>query len=470
MSRAPQATRRPKERVLVCGLILPNFGEESAGPLHEASGLILAAGSEPVGEPIVQRRQVPDNATLLGRGKVAEVKEALEHYCADAVVVDNDLSPAQMRNLEKAWKVRVIDRSELILDIFARRAKTKQARLQVELAQHEYLMPRLRRMWTHLERTEGAIGTRGPGETQLETDRRLIKKRIFDLRTELRGIEQRKRRQVLSRSERYTIGLVGYTNAGKSTLLNRLTGADELAEDMLFATLDTRTRRWELSDSREVLLTDTVGFLRRLPHHLVASFQATLEEALNVDLLLHVVDGSHPDAPDFLAAVDEVLRDTGGSHRDQILVLNKLDALEDRLHLLHLLDGRDEDQVRVSARTGEGLAELDSLVRERLDKRSALVEITVPFTSGGALAVLRQAASIESEEYDADRGTIIRARVPDRELGNLARHAGEAVTIEVVEPAIEPFLANNEPSTPIPLPLDSLDEEPDSEDDSLEAI
>ncbi|MEO0649161.1 MAG: GTPase HflX [Planctomycetota bacterium] len=469
MSRAPQATRRPKERVLACGLILPEFSEESAGPLHEAAGLVVAAGSEVVGEPIVQRRQVPDSATLLGRGKVNEVKEAIDVHCPDAVVVDNDLSPAQMRNLEKAWKRRVVDRSELILDIFARRAKTKQARLQVELAQHEYLMPRLRRMWTHLERTEGAIGTRGPGETQLETDRRLIKKRIFDLRTELRGIEQRKRRQVMSRSERYTIGLVGYTNAGKSTLLNRLTGAHELAEDMLFATLDTRTRRWELSDKREVLLTDTVGFLRRLPHHLVASFQATLEEALNVDLLLHVVDGSHPDAPDFLAAVDEVLHDTGGSYRDQILVLNKVDALEDRLQLVSLTEGRGEDQVRLSARTGEGLADLDELIRDRLDRRSALVEITVPFTAGGSLAVLRQAAAIESETYDAERGTILRARVPDRELGNLRRNAGDAISVTLIKGAEEPFLTGDpEPELPA-LPIESLDDEP-RDDGSLEAI
>ena len=468
MSREPRATRRPKERVLVCGLILPDFGEESAGLLHEAQGLVVAAGSHVVGEPIVQRRQTPDSATLLGRGKVSEVKEAIEVHCPDAVVVDNDLTPAQVRNLEKAWKVRVVDRSELILDIFARRAKTKQARLQVELAQHEYLMPRLRRMWTHLERTEGAIGTRGPGETQLETDRRLIKKRIHDLRTELRGIEQRKRRQVLSRSDRYTIGLVGYTNAGKSTLLNRLTGAAELAEDMLFATLDTRTRRWELSDRREVLLTDTVGFLRRLPHHLVASFQATLEEALNVDLLLHVVDASHPDAHEFLHAVDEVLRGTGGAHRDQILVLNKIDSIEDPLRLVALTEGREEEQVRVSARTGQGLDELDALVRDRLDRRSALVEITVPFSAGGSLAVLRRAASIELETHDAERGTILRARVPDRELGNLRRNAGPEVQIEVVEAAREPFV--QEERADEFTPLESLPERPADDEGSLEAI
>ena len=443
MTREPRETRRPRERVLVCGLLLPEIDDESAGPLHEACGLVVAAGSEVVGEPLVQRRQTPEPATLLGRGKVAEVKEAIAVECPEAVVVDNDLTPAQVRNLEKAWKIRVVDRSELILDIFARRAQTKQARLQVELAQHEYLMPRLRRMWTHLERTEGAIGTRGPGETQLETDRRLIKKRIFDLRTELRGIERRKQRQVQSRSDRFTIGLVGYTNAGKSTLLNALTGADELAEDMLFATLDTRTRRWSLSDGREVLLTDTVGFLRRLPHHLVASFQATLEEALNVDLLLHVVDAGHPDAIDFLHAVDEVLHDGGAEHRDQILVLNKIDTLDDRLGLRVLLHDRDHDHVPVSAKTREGITDLDQLIRDRLDRRSALVEIVVPFTAGGRLAVVRKAAAILSEDHDAERGTVLRARVPDRELGNLRRHAGDEVTIEILEAAVQPFYSSS---------------------------
>jgi GTP-binding protein HflX len=441
MSRTPTPNRPPRERVLLCGLLLPDSREEASGPLSEAAGLVLAAGSEVVGEPLLQRRALPDPSTLLGRGKVLEVAEAIARYQPDAVVVDNDLSPAQGRNLEKAWKVRVIDRSELILDIFARRAQTAQARLQVELAQHEYLMPRLRRMWTHLERMEGAIGTRGPGETQLETDKRLVQKRVHELRLALREIEQRRRRQVLSRSERFTVGLVGYTNAGKSTLLNALTGADEFAEDLLFATLDTRTRRWKLRDGREVLLSDTVGFLRRLPHHLVASFHATLEEALNVDLLLHVVDSSHLEAPEFLRAVDSVLAGQGSRHRDTVLVLNKVDQVPERAALAALVQGRSEPVVCLSARTGEGLGELDQLVGERLDRRSALVEIEVPFTSGGALAVLRRAAAIESETHDAERGTILRARVPDRELGNLRRSAGPTVTIRVLEPAVEQYLA-----------------------------
>ena len=442
MPKQPIQTSRPAERVLLCGLVLPDQAEEPAGALTEAAGLVEAAGSEVVGEGIVQRRASPDAATLLGRGKVAEVKEAIARSEPDAVVVDNDLTPAQVRNLEKAWGKRVVDRSELIMDIFARRAQTRQSRLQVELAQTQYLLPRLRRMWTHLERTEGAIGTRGPGETQLETDRRLIKKRILDLRRELSEIERRKQRQVLSRDEQFTVGLVGYTNAGKSTLLNRLTGAHEVAADMLFATLDTRTRRWRLSDGRTVLLSDTVGFLDRLPHHLVASFQATLEEALNVDLLLHVVDAADPAAAAHIAAVDAVLAGAAGGRRDEILVWNKVDAVS-------RADGgpgvpagvaTDRESVAVSARTGLGLAELERAVADRLDRRSALVELTIPFSEGASLAMVRRTASVLHEEHDAERGTIVVARIPDRELGNLERAAAGRIEVNILEPAREHYL------------------------------
>ena len=280
MSREPRPTDPKRERVVVCGVQFPDHPPEFEGDLSEIRALARAAEADVEGAGTVQRRRNPDPATLMGKGKVQEVAEEVTRHSPDAVVVDNDLTPAQGRNLEKAWSKRVIDRSELILDIFASRAQTRQARLQVELAQNEYLAPRLRRMWTHLERTEGAIGTRGPGETQLETDRRLLRKRISDLKKELKEIEARKQREVRSRRDHFTVGLVGYTNAGKSTLLNVLTGSDELVADMPFATLDTRTRKWELPDGRGVLLSDTVGFLQRLPHHLVASFHATLEETL----------------------------------------------------------------------------------------------------------------------------------------------------------------------------------------------
>ncbi|HKX45103.1 MAG TPA: GTPase HflX, partial [Planctomycetota bacterium] len=407
--------------------------------LSEARGLVAAAGCEVVGDGIVQRVLRPDASTLLGSGKVLEIRGEVDRLAPDLVVIDNDLTPAQIRNLEKRLGKRVVDRSELILDIFATRARTRQARLQVELAQVEYLMPRLRRMWTHLERTEGAIGTRGPGETQLETDKRLIKRRIHDLRMQLAEIEARKQREVRTRAEEFTIGLVGYTNAGKSTLLNALTDSDELAADMLFATLDTRTRRWRLRDGRRVLLSDTVGFLQRLPHHLVASFHATLEEALSVDLLLHVVDGSHADAAVQMGAVDSVLADLVGPHRDVVLVLNKLDRVGDPLALQHLVAGRPEPVVLVSARTREGLAALDALVSDRLDRRSALVELAIPFTQGRLLPELRRLGTVLSETYDAERGALVRLRIPDRELGNLLRGAGAAVSVTVVEAAREPY-------------------------------
>ncbi|MEM7517731.1 MAG: GTPase HflX, partial [Planctomycetota bacterium] len=373
----PHVTRTPRERVIVCGAIFPDHPRESEGELTEIRGLIKAAEAEVVGDGIVQHLQRAHAATLLGSGKVAEIKEEIGHHHADAVVVDNDLSPAQVRNLEKAWCVRVIDRSEIILDIFARRAKTRQARLQVELAQNEYLLPRLRRMWTHLERTEGAIGTRGPGETQLETDKRLLRKRVRDLRHELKEIEARRVREMQSRSQAFTIGLVGYTNAGKSTLLNRLTDAEVLAADMLFATLDTRTRRWKLQDGRVVLLSDTVGFLQRLPHHLVASFHATLEETLYADLLLHIVDASHPDAGHQMRAVNEVLGEMSSGERSTILVFNKVDQVQDRLELQLLRDDPTQEVVEVSAVTGAGLDELEAAVKRHLDSHSALLDVTL---------------------------------------------------------------------------------------------
>ncbi len=433
MTRAPRVTRAPRERVLVCGVrgIDPDCGVDV--DLSEAVGLVQAADADVVGEPVVQRKQRADAATLLGSGKVAEVLEAIQRHQPDAVAVDNDLTPAQIRNLEKAWGLRVFDRSELILDIFARRARTKQARLQVELAQSEYLAPRLKRMWTHLERTEGAIGTRGPGETQLETDKRLLKKRIRDLREELGEIEERRRREVRSRGDVFTVGLVGYTNAGKSTLLNRLTGAREFVADMLFATLDTRTRQWRLCDGRTVLLSDTVGFLRRLPHHLVASFHATLEEALEADLLLHVVDASHPEAAAQIAAVDAVLAGLSHDPADAVLVFNKLDRVVDPISIPLLLEGRKQEAVYVSAESGEGLDRLDAVVRARLDVRSRLVDVFVQLADGRSDSQVRRLARpLEEELLDGGTEKRMRVRLTEGELGSLRRACGSVARIEPV--------------------------------------
>ena len=436
MSRSPSPTARPRERVFVCGVLLPDHPSWNApddeDPLAEMRELCTAAEVDVVGDSEVQRRQRPTASALFGRGKVDEIGELLKPFEPDAVVVDNDLSPAQVRNLEKAWCRRVVDRSEIILDIFARRAQTRQAQLSVELAQVEYLMPRLRRMWTHLERMEGAVGTRGPGETQLETDRRLLRKRIRDLKRELTEIEERRQREVRSRSGQFTVGLVGYTNAGKSTLLNRLTASDEFAADMLFATLDTRTRQWRLPDGRIVLLSDTVGFLQRLPHHLVASFHATLEEALHADLLLHVVDGSHRDAALQIDAVDEVLAGLSWGQRADCLVLNKLDAAEPLA--VSLLGAEWEGQtVAVSAKTGAGLDELTAFVTAALDERSPLIEVTFPVADGKTFAFLKSRTAVKEEgELEGDRWRF-RVRLSEADLGNLKRTGGEALELVRIE-------------------------------------
>jgi GTP-binding protein HflX len=435
MSRPPRSTGPHQERVLVVGARFvsePPFADEDLG---EARGLAEAAGAQCLGEGVLQRVQHPSAATLFGSGKVAEIGAEVERLEPDAVVVDNELSPAQGRNLEKAWGVRVIDRSELILDIFARRARTRQARLQVELAQNEYMAPRLRRMWTHLERTEGVIGTRGPGETQLETDKRLIRRRIRDLRLELAEIESRRLREVRSRAEQFTIGLVGYTNAGKSTLLNRLTGSSELAVDMLFATLDTRTRQWRLSDGRLVLLSDTVGFVQRLPHHLVASFHATLEEALHADLLLHVVDAAHPEAAEQMEAVDLVLKQLLRAPRERIVLLNKCDAARDELALSALRARAGPGALAVSAVTGAGLDALDAAVRRALDARSVLVDVHLSARDGRLDARIRSLVQPAAEVYDPEREELcLRVRLTEAQLGALRREAGGALRFEFVAP------------------------------------
>ncbi|MED6334415.1 MAG: GTPase HflX [Planctomycetota bacterium] len=449
MSREPRPTLPPRERILVCGVLLGDQRPEHDGPLDEVCGLVRAANGEVVGPGIVQRRARPHPATLMGKGKAQEVAAAVQSTHPDAVVVDNDLTPAQGRNLEKIFGVRVIDRSELILDIFVRRARTRQASLQVELAQNEYLFPRLRRMWTHLERTDGAIGARGPGETQLETDRRLLRKRIRDLKAELKEIEERRMRQVRTRTDLFTIGLIGYTNAGKSTLLNSLTGSKEFVANMLFATLDTRTRQWELSDGRVVLLSDTVGFLGRLPHHLVASFHATLEEALNADLLLHVVDGSHPDASAQMVAVESVLGELSHHTRTDVLVFNKVDQVRDGIELSLLSSGFDQPVVHLSAATGEGLDRLDAVVRERLDDRSALLDLFVPLADGRLAAQVRGGGVVLEEEVIEDSELRLRVRLDAGTFGSLRSSASADLRFDLLEPpreGVEGIAAFDEPA------------------------
>lgn len=389
------------DRAVVATLILPDSAAAAAAdPIEEISGLAEAAGANVVGG-LFQRSAKVNPRAAFGKGKIEEIRLLAESCDADLVVVDFDLSPSQGRNLEKDIGMRIVDRTELILDIFATRAQTRQAKLQVELAQLQYMRTRLQRMWTHLERTEGAVGSRGPGETQLETDRRLIDKKIVDLKRRLKEIEGRRHRAAIAREYPYTVSLVGYTNAGKSSMMRRLTGSDMYIADQLFATLDTRIRTWNLPDKRSVILTDTVGFVRELPHSLVASFHATLEETLNADLLLHICDASTPDLLLQMKAVEEVLKEVEADGIETVLILNKWDQVSDAERII--LQAQFPKAICTSVLTGEGIEQLDERVACYLDNWSLHLEVEVPASGGRLLADLRRIARVVSERYEEDR-------------------------------------------------------------------
>jgi GTP-binding protein HflX len=385
------------ERAFLVSVALPDRRWIGDDPLDELRGLVTTAGATVVGG-LCQNRLKIHPGTYIGKGKVQELQDQVVATDADVVVFDNDLSPGQIRNLEKATKVKVLDRSELILDIFATRARSMEARLQVELAQLEYALPRLRQMWSHLGRIEGGIGTRGPGETQLEEDRRLVDQRIRDLKSRLVEVQARKEREVRSRREEHTVSLVGYTNAGKSTLMNALTGAGVFVEDQLFSTLDTRTRQWHIKDWGRVLLSDTVGFIRDLPHHLIASFKATLEEARQARLLLHVVDASNPHAEEQIKAVSQVLQELGCADKPTLLVLNKADRVTDH-SLLQVLQSQHPRAVVVSAARRQGLEGLQEAVVEMLSADFADAAIETDAGNGRVLAYLAAHAEIYRQEY-----------------------------------------------------------------------
>ena len=354
-----------------------NATEES---MEELKDLLETAGGESVGM-VLQQKDSPDPRTFIGQGKVDEVRQLVRTMGADMVIFDNALSPSQQRVLGEELKVGVLDRSALILDIFAQRARTREGRLQVELAQYKYLLPRLIGMWSHLERQEGAIGTRGPGETQLETDRRHIRRKISKLEEELRDVRrvratQRQRRE---KNEVPVVAIVGYTNAGKSTLLNKLTGSEIPANNRLFDTLDTTTRTLEISDTCTVLLSDTVGFIRKLPHHLVEAFKATLEELSFADLLLHVIDASNPEWREQAQVVDQLILELGAEQTPRIEVFNKCDKWTGEIR------PHGEDIVSISAKTGEGLDKLLEAVGKRLDSGAKRVTIHLPYDKGGLL-------------------------------------------------------------------------------------
>ncbi|MEZ6124561.1 MAG: GTPase HflX [Planctomycetaceae bacterium] len=413
------------QRAILAGVFAPDECPDRDRALDELKGLVKTAGVTVVGE-IVQLRDTPHPAHCLGTGKVEELKQMVEMTNADMVVFDNNLSPSQGRSLEMSIEKPIVDRSEVILDIFATHARTHEAMLQVELAQLMYFRTRLKRMWTHLERITGGIGAgRGPGEKQLETDRRLIDKRISELRAKLKDVENRRERTVSQRRDQQSVSLVGYTNAGKSTLMRALTGADVLVEDKLFATLDTRTRRWSLPHYGDVLLSDTVGFIRNLPHHLVASFRSTLEEARHAGLLLHVVDASNPDAERQIHTVYEVLDEIGVDCSNVILVLNKVDNVADPT-VIDVLRRHYDDTVTISAATGHGLDKLAQVVVDRLSGGFVTAEIETDTGNGKLLGWLTQHAEELSRSYTDEQST--RVRVTCRIAARMAASIDEPNT------------------------------------------
>ncbi len=431
------------ERAILVGVYLPGQGL-GENPLDELAGLAEAADVLPVGS-LIQRRAFRDIAYCLGKGKLDELQELVESRDAQVVLFDLDLAPGQTRNLEKFLHTKVIDRTELILDVFASRARTREAKLAVELAQLEYSLPRLKRMWTHLERqTVGGVGLRGPGEKQLEVDRRIAQRRISDLKREIDEIHARKKREIESRELVRRVCLVGYTNAGKSSLLNATTSSDAFVQDMLFATLDARTRRWFLPGWGPVLLSDTVGFVRDLPHHLVASFRATLEETTSANLLIHVADASAPDVVAQIDAVHEVLERLDVREKDSILVLNKIDAIDSEGTLRPLLE-RYPTAIPISAKTRAGFDKLTAAVSAALSREFVETFVDLPIADGKTAASLARDGEVLSREYATEGLATIHCRLPRFVLERLRAVPNVVVRLESRD--AEPFFTTGNDAT-----------------------
>lgn len=426
MQREMIELEEPREKAILVAAPLksmpPQLAEEH---LRELERLVDTAGADVVGS-LTQRLDSPHPKYFMGEGKAGELGEMVTERGATLVIFDEELSPAQGKNLEALLGTRVMDRAEVILDIFATRARTSEAKVQVELAQLQYMLPRLTRMWAHLSRVRGGIGMRGPGETQLETDRRMVNQRIARLKDELERISRQRDTQRKGRESVFKAALVGYTNAGKSSLLRSLSGTDAFVEDRLFATLDAATRLVDLDDGLSALVTDTVGFIRKLPHHLVASFRATLEETLNADLLLHVIDISHPGWDEQKEVVDEVLEEMELSDRPQVLVFNKVDRLphdEEAGWRERAESTMNWPAVFVTSMEAGGTDPLRDLLRERVRERHHEVDILVPVTQGGLLAEIYREGEVLGRA-DESTGVTLRARVPQALLGRLRRQPG----------------------------------------------
>lgn len=396
-----------EERVILVGVQM-NDGEDTEESLEELSELAKTAGAQTVGT-IIQNREAVHPGTYIGKGKIEEVRSLVLAMDANGVICDDELSPAQLNNLERELDCKVMDRTLLILDIFARRAVTSEGKIQVELAQLRYRSARLVGLRESLSRLGGGIGTRGPGEKKLETDRRLIRTRISALKEELKQVEKHREliRGKRAKGNLKTAAIVGYTNAGKSTLLNVLTGAEVLSEDKLFATLDPTTRLLELSDGQQILLTDTVGFIRKLPHHLVEAFKSTLEEAKYADYIIHVVDSSNPQAEKQMHIVYETLRELGAVGKPVITLFNKQDKTETE----QIRDLKADHTLKISAKTGEGLEEFKELLGELLSEGMVYVERVFPYQEAGKIQLIRERGQFLSEEY-TEAGIAVTARVP----------------------------------------------------------
>jgi len=425
LEKLRETLRVRKERAILVAAVVGSDRDD----LVELTALAETARAVVV-DRFQQKIRSINPSTYIGKGKADQLGERVRRFRADVVIFDNDLSPAQIRELEEIVGIKVLDRSELILDIFATRAKTRQAMLQVELAQLQYTYPRLTQMWPHLDTVTGAggatgvgvvggIGTKGPGEQQLEIDRRLVKKRIVELRRELANIDKRRVREITGRQGLFKICIVGYTNAGKSTLLNALTNAGVLVEDRLFATLDTRTKRWSPARGAEVLISDTVGFVKNLPHQLVASFKATLEETVNADLLLHIIDVSSPDVLKQIESVNVVLEEIGCGGKPILMVLNKVDSLKN-LSPLEMLQTVFADAVAISAKTGFGLDELAEKVAEKYKGAEVHVRVSSSQSNGKVQSFLRAHAQIIDEQY-LDSSVVIDARLGQNQLPDLRK-------------------------------------------------